>query len=73
MKDFIIAILFASCVVLATSLFVVGVEAVNCASYEAITGRETKMTLSCYVKDENTWYSRKEFEFKQAGVTSKEN
>lgn len=53
-------------------VIVLGLESLNCTAYKHATGRETKMVFGCYIKDGSTWYSRKEFEFKQAGSVTKE-
>lgn len=73
MVDFFKGVAFVVGVILVSILCALGLEQIDCSSYEQATGRETKMNFGCYIKDGDVWYSRKEFEFKQAGVTSKEN
>ena len=72
MKDVFEFVCVIGGVVLVFGVFAWSLVSLDCYQYENVTNRQTKIGLSCYVKDGNTWYSRKEFEFKQAGVTSKE-
>ena len=45
----------------------VGFDAYQCASYEAVTGRQTRFEgLSCYVQDTGNWYAWTEYQYRLA-------
>ena len=68
MLDIVKCVCFVVTMLVASVGVALGIEWVDCSSYQRATGRDTKMDFGCYVKDADVWYSRKEFEFKQAGV-----
>ena len=69
MKDLfmVLGIVICAIVIVIGSTF--AIETVMCGKYSDVTGRETKMNFGCYVKDNDIWYSKEEFKFKQAGYT----
>jgi hypothetical protein len=46
------------------------IDIYECNKYTEVTGRATEYKgISCYIQENDRWYSRKEFEYSQIGTT----